>query len=315
MNIEQLFDICKQNGRRPLMVSAGNSAIVAVPGMEGRLFFSFNGELVSLFRREAAEKISTSKTGYFNPGGDGLWPAPEGTKFGYEYASGAWRVPPALIGAQYEVVSRSADSFEIAAEIDLVNNQQLGIPCRFIRKAQIKEVNGAAVIEQYDAIEYIGSCELSPEVFMLAPWSLSQFVVNEKTIARFGAPDGEIRDLYMPSKDLLQSNGDTVTMKHDQANRIQLALPEKSGFVELLLPDRGLQITRTSAPLAEELDYVDIADAAPDADPAGDVRFSIYNDPSGFMELEVVGGCTKGLAPGAVLGVNITNVIKNMENN
>ena len=58
---------------------------------------------------------------------------------------------------------------------------------------------------------------------------------------------------------------------------------------------------------------VDIADASPETDPNGEVRFSIYNDPSGFMELEVVGGCTRGLLPGTVLGVNITNVIKQLE--
>ena len=61
----------------------------------------------------------------------------------------------------------------------------------------------------------------------------------------------------------------------------------------------------------DALEAVDIADAAPDVDPAGAVRYSIYNDPSGFMELEAVGGCVKEkLVPGTVLGVNITNVIK-----
>ena len=313
MNIEEIFDICSANGRRPLMISSGNSAVVAVPGMEGRLFFGYNSEAVSLFRREAAENISNTRTGYFNPGGDGLWPAPEGTKFGYEYSTGSWRVPSSLVSAQYEVVSCSSDSFEIAAEIDLINNQQLGIPCRFIRRASIREVDGAAVIEQFAAIEYIGSCELSPEVFSLAPWSLSQFTVNERTIARFGEPGAPVRDLYMPSGELLASDGKVVTMKHDTVNRIQLALPEKSGFVELLLPDRNLQITRTSEALADGLHAIDIADAPPDQEPGEAVRFSIYNDPSGFMELEAVGGCTEGILPGTVLGVNIKDVIKKLE--
>ncbi len=316
MNIEELFDICKANGRRPLVILSGNSSVVAVPGMEGRLFYGHDGELVSLFRREAAENISTSKTGYFNPGGDGLWPAPEGTKFGYEYSTGSWRVPAALTGAQYEVVHQDCRSFEIAAEIDLVNNQQLGIPCRFIRKAEVSEkADGTTVVEQYDAIEYIGNRELSRDEFLLAPWSLSQFYVDDKTIARFGTtPDGKVRDLYMPSSELLTVNGDITTMKHDKVNRIQLALPEESKFVELIVPDKKLVISRYSAPLAENLEAVDIADAAPDVDPAGAVRFSIYNDPSGFMELEAVGGCVKEkLTPGTVLGVHITNVFKKLE--
>jgi len=310
MNIEELVNICSRSGRRPQVISCGKAAVIAALGMEGRLFYAYNGEVVSLFRRESAENISTSKTGYLNPGGDGLWPAPEGTRFGYEYSTGSWRVPAAIVSAQYDVVSQSADSLEIAAEIDLVNNQQLGIPCRFIRKVQVKELDNAAVIEQYDAIEYMGCCELAAGTFSIAPWSLSQFTVDKKTIARFGDPGTPVRDLYQPSKELLSSDGKIVTMKHDDKNRIQLALPEKSSFVELLVPDKNLQITRTSAPLAENLHPVDIADFPPDADPGDPVRYSIYNDPSGFMELETVGGSTDDLVPGIVLGVNMTNVIK-----
>jgi hypothetical protein len=310
MNIEELVNICSASGRRPQVISCGNTAVIATLGMEGRLFYARNGEVVSLFRRESAENISTSKTGYLNPGGDGLWPAPEGTRFGYEYSTGAWRVPAAIISAQYDIVSQSSDSLEIAAEIDLVNNQQLGIPCRFVRKVTVKDVDGASVIEQYDAIEYIGCCELAEGTFSIAPWSLSQFTVDKNTIARFGDPGCPVRDLYQPSKELLSSDGKIVTMKHDDKNRIQLALPEKSAFVELLVPEKNLQITRTSAPLDENLHPVDIADYPPDADPGEAVRYSIYNDPSGFMELETVGGCTQELVPGTVLGVNMTNIIK-----
>lgn len=313
MNIEQLFDICQSNGRTPVMIADGDSAVVAVTGMEGRIFYAYQGELVSLFRPEAAVNISSAKNGYFNPGGDGLWPAPEGTSLGYEYTTGSWRVPAALTSARYEVISNTGNSFEIAAEIDLINNQQLGIPCRFIRKSAIKVENDAAIIEQYDAIEYIGRRELSISEFQLAPWSLSQFDVNERSIARFGRPNGPVRDLYMPSSEVLRYAEDTVEMIHDPQNRIQLALPEESRFVELLLPDRNLQITRVSSPLAAGLQPIDIADAPVDVAPVDAVRFSIYNDPSGFMELEVAGGCPEKLTPGTISGMNITNVIKKME--
>ena len=310
MNTEKLFEICQKNGRRPVRISAGNAAVTAVLGMEGRLFLTHNNELISLFRPEAAEKISTAATGYFNPGGDGFWPAPEGTKFGYEYATGSWKVPAAIVSAQYDIVELKSDSLTIAAEIELINNQQLGIPCRFIRQVSVKEVDSTTVVEQCDTIEYTGCCELAPGTFSIAPWSLSQFVVDDKTIARFGDPGEAVRDLYMPSRELLDSDGKIVTMKHDKVNRIQLALPEKSGFVELLMPEKNLQVTRTSAPLADGLLPVDIADYPPDADPATPVRFSIYNDPSGFMELETVGGCPAELVPGSKLTVNMTNVIK-----
>ena len=105
------------------MISSGNSVVIAALGMEGRIFYAHAGEMTSLFRREAAENISNRKNGFFNPGGDGLWPAPEGTRFGYEYSTGTWRVPAAMSGAQYEVISQTSDSFEIANFIlQRVNN-------------------------------------------------------------------------------------------------------------------------------------------------------------------------------------------------
>ena len=315
MNIDNVLDICRKNGRRPVMISSGNSAVVAALSMEGRLFYAHAGELVSVFRREAAENINNRKNGFFNPGGDGLWPAPEGTALGYQYSTGAWRVPAAMSGAQYEVISQTADSFEIAAEIDLVNNQLLGIPCMFVRKSKITEKpDGSTVIEQCDAIEYIGSRELDRREFMLAPWSLSQFFVDDKSIASFGSVNGPVRDLYEPSGELLTVKGDVTEMVHDKVNRIQLALPEESKFVQLYVPDKNLVITRSSAPLAEGLEAVDIADAAPDVEPFGAVRYSIYNDPSGFMELEAVGGCVKEkLLPGTRLELKVVNVIKKFE--
>ena len=315
MNIEQIADVCADNGRRTIAVSSGNSVLLAALDLEGRLFFSHNGTTASLFRKEAAENTSSLKNGYFNPGGDTLWPAPEGTCFGYCYASGVWMVPSALTSARYDVIAQSANAFEIAADIQLINNRQLGIPCRFIRKAQIDQLpDGSTRIEQFDAIEYTGTKVLSREDFMLAPWSLSQFSVTPDARASFGNPGVPVRDLYMPSGNLCTKEGETVFMRPDPGRRIQIALPEKSSFVRLFLPDKKMEITRTSAPLAPGIESADIADAPTDALPEKDVRYSIYNDPSGFMELEVAGGCKYSLEPGTVLGMNIINTIKTQEN-
>lgn len=310
MTLEEFLEICSRNGRRPAVASFGNSAVVAVCGMEGRLFYVHAGQVVSLFRPEAAERISTSRSGYFNPGGDGLWPAPEGTSLGYEYSTGAWRVPAGIVGAQYEVAESRAEKLVIAAEIDLVNNRRLGLPCRFSRRVEVaEESDGTTVINQYDEIEYLGGCHIAAGEFMLAPWSLSQFSVDAASRAYFGDPGTPVRDLYRPSEKLLTREGGTVAMRHDDADRIQLALPEESRFVKLRLADRGLEITRTSPPLAAGLGFADIADADPGTAPSGEVRYSIYNDPSGFMELEVVGGVPRELLPGTRTGVHIVNRI------
>ena len=315
MSIEEIFRICERNGRRPLIVRRGRVSAVAVQGMEGRLFFGMDGEAVSLFRREAAERISTSKSGYFNPGGDGLWPAPEGTRFGYEYASGSWRVPASLVSAQYEVVAQAEDRLEISAEIDLVNDQQLGLPCRFTRKLRVDErPDGAAVIEQSDIIEYIGARELAAGSFLLAPWSLSQFAADDRSRAYFGDPGAAgVRDLYECSGKLLSAENGIFAMRRDPRRRIQLALPETSGFVALTLPGAGFRVTRTAHPLEAGLSPIDIADAPPDAGPGAPVRFSIYSDPSGFMELEIAGGMPENLTPGKKMSMDTTTVIEKME--
>ena len=319
MNLEELVKICRDAGRRPYVVADGASGAVAVAGLEGRIFYVHDGKVASLFRPESATNFSNSKNGYFNPGGDGLWPAPEGTCFGYEYASGAWRVPMGLVNAQYEVTALSADHLAMSAEVDLVNNRQTGIPVRFIREVTVRSEGGKTLLDQMDAIEYIGARPLQEDEFLLAPWSLSQFrvtpdaraalstlemaVLNGALDARaaFGAFPGAIRDLYDDSAPYRRTRGDRVELAPNDAHRLQLALPAEARFLELVLPQEKLRITRTGEALDPGLRGADIADADPAVPPREAVRYSIYNDPSGFMELEIVGGCKAPLCPGTVL--------------
>jgi len=49
----------------------------------------------------------------------------------------------------------------------------------------------------------------------------------------------------------------------------------------------------------------------PDRDPSEPpnpkgVRFSVYNDPSGFMEIEAAGGCPKIISPDTSLSTTVT---------
>ena len=310
MKLEEIYDICRTNGRRPTLISDGNSAVVAVAGMEGRLFYGHEGNAVSLFRREATENHSNSRTGYFNPGGDGLWPAPEGTMFGYEYATGAWRVPMALCNAQYEVLQEEPGHLVMAAEVDLINNRQVGLPVRFQRDVRVQDDHGQTIIEQTDSLEYLGTKPLEAQEALLAPWSLSQYEVTPDAIVSFQAFDGEVRDLYSPSDALRQRVGDKIQMHPDQAHRIQLALPEEAAFLQLNLPALQRSVRRTSQPLAPGFFPIDIADAPPDRPPTTPVRYSVYNDPSGFMELETVGGCRFPLVQGTLLTLISRTVIQ-----
>ena len=90
----------------------------------------------------------------------------------------------------------------------------------------------------------------------------------------------------------------------DDKRRIQIALPENAAYLELLLPQQNIRVTRTVPELPRHLQGADIADAPTDTFPSTPVRYSIYNDPSGFMELETVGGCDFPLLPGTVLSLD-----------
>ncbi|MHC4871795.1 MAG: hypothetical protein ACYTFY_08110, partial [Planctomycetota bacterium] len=104
--------------------------------LEGRLYAILNGEVINRVNEEAILGITTRKE-YINPGGDGLWPAPEGTVFGYEYPSGNWRVPPGLTGAKYIVLDKGENKALIEAEVDLINDEGRGIPTIFRRDVSI----------------------------------------------------------------------------------------------------------------------------------------------------------------------------------
>ena len=98
----------------------------------------------------------SNKNAYLNPGGDALWPAPEGTCFGYEYGTGKWRVPPSVTGAVWEVIQKADNKTVIRAEIDLVNNSQVGIPCEFERHIEFKQYGKSLIQNVTEIIRYIG---------------------------------------------------------------------------------------------------------------------------------------------------------------
>lgn len=310
MNINELWTLFTAAGKNAAIIQSGDSAVLAALDLEGRLYFAHAGKVVSRVNPEAITGQS-GRAGYLNPGGDGLWPAPEGTCFGYEYPTGAWRVPAGLVTARFRLRSYADSAMTLSAEIDLINNQGLGIPTVFTREVSVSCEAGKTVITQNDRIEYIGSRTLKAGEFLLAPWSLAQFAVTEESRAAFELPSGSvIRDLYSPSAANRTAHGNRVELQPDKRKRIQLALDEDVKAVELTLPEAHCHIRRVAGPLMVEQHYIDIADAPPDTPPAArGVRCSIYSDPSGFMELEACGGCAFPLQPGTVLNLNMVTTI------
>ena len=305
MTGDELINIMHQSHQRVHVTGTTENGIVAALDLEGRLFAVVNNKVLNRVMPEALVNHS-NRNNYFNPGGDTLWPAPEGSCFGYEYGTGKWRVPPAITGAVWEVVEQSERKSVIRAEIDLINNLQIGIPCEFERKIEIEEYKKSLTQKVTEIIRYIGNRTLVKDEFRLAPWSLCQFDSGDEGKVIMPPPSSaDIRDLYSSS---LMHRGiidDKYVVKTKTDFRFQLGLGENVPWIEFV-SGNDFSVKRYTGVLPHGQIYIDIADTAPDQFPSNNgIRLSMYSDPSGFMEIEACGGCPDILTPGTELSVDI----------
>ncbi len=307
MKATALLDLFSKAGKRALLIGTPEAGAVVGLDSEGRWFAVYRGEVLHRVNAEAVSGRST-RTRYLNPGGDGLWPAPEGTTLGYQYAAGAWRVPPGLCAARFEVARSSARSAAVCAEIDLVNNRGIGLPARFVRRLSVTPGRRGLTVRVEEDITYCGRVPLRHSDALLAPWSLGQFDCGPGCEVVF--PCAETRavwDLYeTPSDECRRWSGGVCRVRTDGSRRFQLGIGADVPWIEFRDPRRGLTVRRTAAPLPTGCRHIDIRDASPDVAPAKrGVRYSVYDDLSGFMEVEAAGGCPALLRPGATLSVKI----------
>lgn len=299
-----LFDGCH---KRVQLIGDLSCGVIAGLDLEGRLYAVLGGEVLNRVNPAAVHGIS-GPGGYLNPGGDGLWPAPEGSRFGCHYATGAWRVPPGVSGARYVVSEGAARMAVLQADVDLVNAEGQGIPIRCVRSVTVQPSPHGLAITSVEAFDYLGIRPLDRRTCRIAPWTLCQFDCGPGCETVF--PDGGagcVWDLYDPSDDRRQLSAGLWHVQTDGRARFQLGLGASVPWIEFRCPARGLRVRRTAEPLAAGLDYIDLADrpAQADADPRG-VRFSIYSDANGFMEIEAAGGMPAVLEPAARLAVAVT---------
>jgi hypothetical protein len=306
MTGNDLINLMHQSHRRVHVTGTPENGIIAGLDLEGRLFAVVNGRVLNRVVPSAITNRS-NKNGYLNPGGDALWPAPEGTCFGYEYGTGRWRVPPSITGAVWEVVEQFERKSVIRAEIDLVNNRQFGFPCEFERHIEFEQ-NGSSISQKItEIIRYIGNRTLAKDEFRLAPWSLCQFHSGEGCIVIMPQPEAtDLWDMYDSSLSKRGMSGDKYIVDTKTDFRFQLGLGEKVPWIEFK-KENNFHVKRFAGTLPPGQNYVDISDTPPDQYPSDKgVKLSIYCDPSGFMEIEACGGCPDILLPGTELSVNIT---------
>jgi hypothetical protein len=310
MTGQELLDIFHLALRRTHIIGTPENGIIVALDLEGRLFAVLNNKVLNRVVPSAIINL-TNKLGYLNPGGDALWPAPEGTCFGYEYGTGKWRVPPEITGSVWEVIGNQDHKSIIKSEIDLVNNRQLGIPCEFERHIEVKHENNSLIQEVTELIRYIGERSLNKDEFRLAPWSLCQFDSGNGCKVIMPAPSADdIHDFYESSLSKQRKSGEDYWVDMNTDFRFQLGLGEKITWIEF----RGfnnLLVRRSTGPLQQGQRYIDIADSPPDQFPSEKgVRLSVYCDPSGFMELEACGGCPDTLFTGTELSIKVITEYK-----
>lgn len=306
MTGNQLINLLTESHRRSHLIGSIENGVIVALDLEGRLFTVVNGKVLSRVVPSAITNRST-KHSFQNPGGDALWPAPEGTILGYEYSTGDWRVPPSITGAVWEVISMSNDRAVIRAEIDLINNQQRGIPCEFERHISIETSHEGLVQHVTEVVRYIGAKVIEKGDFLLAPWSLCQF--NSGASGKVIIPvsnEENIWDMYESSENQRSFKENRMVVETETLNRFQIAMDEKVEWVKYVAGTEFSVKRFVSNPVLGQR-YIDIADSPPTETPLQrGVKLSVYCDPSGFMEIEGCGGCPEILMPGIEMKIGIT---------
>ena len=313
MKATQLLKALKKAGKRAHLVGNLDAGAIVVLDMEGRWFATFNGEILNRVNPDAIAGQSTRKE-YLNPGGDGLWPAPEGTTMGYEHSTGQWRVPPGLTAARYLVTRASAPTAKscnatICAEVDLVSNRGLGIPTIFQRQICVTSGQKSVTIKVKESITYIGTNPLRRADCLLAPWTLCQFNSGPDCEVVFPCTrKAAVWDLYdVSSRDQREWTKRLCHTRTDGEQLYQIGINASVPWIEFRNPHQGLTVRRKASPLPSNQSYIDIRDAAPDVPPSKKcARYSVYSDTNRFMEIEAAGGSPTILLPNTEMSVVVS---------
>lgn len=300
MTGNELIDLFAKAGKRSFVIGDTRFGVLISPDLEGRNYLLFEDTLLSRVNPDAVIGHSDAKT-YFNPGGDGLWAAPEGTKFGYNYATGSWSVSTGLLRARFEVVEQSKEHLVIAGDVPLINASGVGVQTEFRREIALDQ---GGKLRRKDSIRYTGDVSVAPGSVMLAAWSLCQFDWQDGD--RCELLGGTLRDLYGASS-AYRSNG---CCKPTRDMRYQVAAGPECDGITLNLTRHGITIRR-EAEAPAGTDHIDIADLPPSASPCSEgVKYSFYNDPSGFLEIEAVGNGLRQLNSGDLSELIVTDTVE-----
>jgi len=296
----ELLKLFKASGKRAHLIGNTSHGVIVGLDLEGRLFAVYNNQVINRVNYEAVTGQSVLDA-YLNPGGDGLWPAPEGTCLGYSYSTQHWRVPAAIRYARFQLTRQSSDNTQahIQCEADLINGQGVGLPLLLERDIEIVAKKQELEVIVTESIQYLGARSLERNNALIAPWSLCQFDSGPGCEVVFPAEENDVWDLYdLSSREMQTWNNGLCHTRTDGNIRYQIGIGSSVPWIEYRNPSQNFRVIRRSAELGEGLSYIDIRDASPDSKPdRRGVRYSVYSDPNGFMEIEAVGGCPEIINP------------------
>lgn len=307
MKATRILEAFVRAGKQVQLVGDLNAGVIIALDLEGRLFTVLNGEVLNRVNLDAIRGESTQKT-YLNPGGDGLWPAPEGTSLGYQYSTGSWRVTPGLRAARYLLTKASKRSAEVVAEVDLINAQGRGIPTLFKRSVSVTPGPRSVTVRVAESITYLGHTPLCQSDCLLAPWTLCQFDSGPGCEVVFPCTrKADVWDLYDDPSDAQREWGKPLCRTATNGSqRYQIAIGARVPWIEFRDPRRGLAVRRHAGALPAGQSFIDIRDAAPNTAPCRKgVRYSVYSDTAKFMEIEAAGGCPAVLRPNVELSLEV----------
>lgn len=308
MKATRILEAFVRAGKQIQLVGDLDAGVVIALDLEGRLFTVLNGEVMNRVNLDAIAGESTPQQ-YLNPGGDGLWPAPEGTSLGYQYSTGAWRVTPGLRAARYLVSTATRNSAAIVAEVDLINAQGGGVPTLFKRSVHVIPGKRSVTVRTIESITYVGPTMRRRADCLLAPWSLCQFDSRLGCEVIFPSTrKADVWDLYPDRSDAQRKWGkSSCRTATNGSQRYQIAIGPRVPWIEFRDPRRGLVVRRQAGSPPAGQSYIDIRDAAPDTTPTRKgVRYSVYSDTAQFMEIEAAGGCPAVLRPNDELSLQVT---------
>ncbi|MBX2922681.1 MAG: hypothetical protein KF746_10855 [Chitinophagaceae bacterium] len=307
MHVKDLQAAFDRAGKRTHFIGDAKAGVLVALDMEGRLFTIWNEEVINRVNLDAIRFWSDQST-YYNPGGDVLWPAPEGTMLGYQYATGKWRVSPAIRFAHYQVKQHEERHALVEAEVDLINNSGIGLPTVFSRDISVSQEGDEVTVCVRESVTYTGKEKLKASEILIAPWTLCQFDTDHgnKVVFPF-QNEACIWDLYddtiVPQCIL---HGDIMEIPADGKKRFQVGLAPSVSWIEFHHVQQNLRVKRSASVIPSSQSYIDISDADPQCIPTPrGVRYSVYNDSSNFMEIEAVGGCPELIQQGTVMSVDV----------